>query len=121
MRTIATTTRAARATSSAFTSALAHSLVPAPVEEQGPCTFPHVEVEHASDHDPVVAARILGLEVAVEVRDGILEHRRSGHADAPGGAGEAVGALRGEEVRELFVPFTEDVHRERARGLDARP
>src|ERR1700738_99058 len=120
-RTSATTTRAASAMSLAVISPIVHLLVPTLVEEEGTRVFAHVEVEHAADDDLVVAPGILRLEPAVEVRDRLLEHRRSRHADAPRRLPEAVGTLLGEQLRERFVVLTEDVHRERARALDARP
>src|SRR3954453_8935253 len=118
---IATTTRAASATSSAVTSRLVHALVPALEEEERTRTFAHVEVEHPPDDDLVVAAGVLGFEATVEVGDGLLKHGRARHPDAPRGLLEAIRTLLGEEVRELFVILTEDVDRERAGGLDPRP
>src|SRR3954465_7443672 len=116
-RMIATTTRAASATSSAVTSRLVHALVPALEEEERPRAFAHVEVEHAPDDDLVVAAGVLRLEATVEGGDRLLDHGRPPHADAPRRLREPVGALLGEEVRELLVVFAEDVDRERARRL----
>ena len=73
------------------------------------------------DDDLVVTAGVLGFELAVDVGDRVVEHRRTGHAAVPRGLAETVGALLREQTRQRLVVFAEHVDRELAGALDARP
>ena len=63
----------------------------------------HVAAADAADDDPVVAGRVLGLEVAVDDRQRVAQDLR---------VGEAVGARRGGVAREVAVSRREHVDRE---------
>ena len=61
------------------------------------------EVEDPSDDDDVVAAVVLGPELAVDVGEDVVEDRGAADAGVPVGLREAVDAPGGEEPCELFL------------------
>jgi hypothetical protein len=72
-------------------------------------------------HDPVIAGRVLGDDLALERREGIGDYRRAAVTAPPAQPRETVGVGVGSARDEAFVVGTEHVHREPPRAAHARP
>src|SRR5690606_27363789 len=72
---------------------------------------PRREAHHPADEDDVIAAIIVGVGCALEMRESVPQQRRLGKARLMLHVGELVGKSPCELVRQLLLRPTEDVDR----------
>src|SRR6185312_17011251 len=79
------------------------------------------QVEHATDGDGLVAAVVLGPQLAVDPRAHAVEHGGAGGCGRPRDPGELVDAGAGERHADVLVLGGQHVDAERADRSDPRP